>query len=239
MEILASVLGGLVGGLFTFLGVLITILFERKKMKKEEERLQKEKEEERTKNRPRFEIIEHKKIQKYKKEDEDVCVLLCFIKGFEYLGRPSFIYDEEIADEDKLVCAEYLLKNTGNTEIDHLFLSTNLPRDTSLFNVLNEENKFCYKNKLLNYSVILDKSIKPQETIKVKICYVDKEVVVSNMGNPTVSFWMIDIDNCWWEQKLFSPDNKLYNSKRTTIKEWRNYTDIDVAIKCFINPMLW
>ena len=239
MEILASVLGGLVGGLFTFLGVLITIFFERKKMKKEEERLQKEKEEEREKNRPRFEIIEHKEIQKYKREDEDVCVLLCSIRNFENLGRPSFIYDEEIANEDKLVCAEYLLKNIGNTEIDHLFVSTNLPKDTSLFNVLNGENKLCYKHKVLNYSVILDKSIKPQETIKVKICYVDNKIVESNMGNPTISFWMIDTDNCWWEQPLFSPDNKLYNSKKTSIKEWRSYTDVDVAIKCFIDPMLW
>ena len=44
VQILASILGGLVGGLFTFLGVLITIAYERSKDAKEEMRRLKEKE---------------------------------------------------------------------------------------------------------------------------------------------------------------------------------------------------
>ena len=46
VQILASILGGLVGGFFTFLGVLITIAYERSKDAKEERRRLKEKEEE-------------------------------------------------------------------------------------------------------------------------------------------------------------------------------------------------
>ena len=43
--IIASVLGGLVGGLFTFLGVWMTIHHENKKTRQEELKRQKEKEE--------------------------------------------------------------------------------------------------------------------------------------------------------------------------------------------------
>ena len=59
VQILASILGGLVGGLFTFLGVLITIAYERSKDTKEEMRRLKEKEEEQVKARPRLEIQEY------------------------------------------------------------------------------------------------------------------------------------------------------------------------------------
>ena len=49
--IIASVLGGLVGGLFTFLGVWMTIHHENKKTRQEERKRQKEKEEQLFENR--------------------------------------------------------------------------------------------------------------------------------------------------------------------------------------------
>ena len=55
--IIASVLGGLVSGLFTFLGVWLTIRHENQKTHREELKQQKEKEEQLFENRPRFEIM--------------------------------------------------------------------------------------------------------------------------------------------------------------------------------------
>ena len=64
-EILASILGGLVGGLFTFLGVLITIHHENKKIYRTELMREKDKEEKLLENKPRLEIVEYKKFSKY------------------------------------------------------------------------------------------------------------------------------------------------------------------------------
>ena len=59
--IIASILGGLVSGLFTFLGVWLTIRHENKKARQEELKRQKEKEEQLFENRPRLEIMGYKK----------------------------------------------------------------------------------------------------------------------------------------------------------------------------------
>ena len=60
VQIIASIIGGLIGGLFTFLGVLITILYQRAKDKNEEQRLKEEKLKEEFISRPRLEIVKYK-----------------------------------------------------------------------------------------------------------------------------------------------------------------------------------
>ena len=238
--IIASVLGGLVGGLFTFLGVWMTIHHENKKTRQEELKRQKEKEEQLFENRPRLEIMGYKKLSKYSAAKKaDISLLLCSIKDYKNESRAMFYYDPEVVEPEKWVSVEYALKNIGNTEISHMYFSTNLPKNTSLFGIDNEENEMCYENNLLNYSVILDKSVKPKESIKLRVCYIDEEIILSNIGSAPITIWLIDEKNNWWSQPLFAPDNKIYNSSRSSHKEWKDYTDEAKAIECFENPMLW
>ena len=238
--IIASVLGGLVGGLFTFLGVWMTIHHENKKTRQEERKRQKEKEEQLFENRPRLEIMGYKKLSKYSAAKKaDISLLLCSIKDYKNESRAMFCYDTEVVKPEKWVSVEYTLKNIGNTEISHMYFSTNLPKNTSLFGIDNEENEMCYENNLLNYSVILDKSVKPKESIKLRVCYIDEEIILSNIGSAPITIWLIDEKNNWWSQPLFAPDNKIYNSSRSSHKEWKDYTDESKAIECFKNPMLW
>ena len=235
MEILASILGGLVSGLFTFLGVLITIKYQREKDKKDEMRLQQEKVDEIEKIKPRLEIQDYIAEKDYEEtENVDMSVLLVSIKGYEKEIH-HFHYDPLVLDKKKWRCVEYVLKNTGGTEIDHLYLSTNLVKGTSLLNVLTEE----YKHMFLNYSVILEKSIKPQQIIRIRICYITDQIIVSNIGSAPITIWLMDANNNVWEQPLFAPEKKLYNSTRSNMKDFRNYTDVSTAIKCFDNPALW
>lgn len=238
--IIASVLGGLVGGLFTFLGVWMTIHHENKKTRQEELKRQKEKEEQLFENRPRLEIMGYKKLSKYSiSRKADINVLFCSIKDYKNESRAMFYYDTEVVEPEKWVSVEYTLKNIGHTEISHMYFSTNLPKNTSLFGVETRENEMCYENNLLNYSVILDKSVKPKESIKLKICYIDEKIILSNIGSATITIWMVDEKNNWWSQPLFAPENKIYNSKRSSHKEWKDNTDESKAIECFKNPMLW
>ena len=161
--IIASVLGGLVSGLFTFLGVWLTIRHENKKTRREELKQHKQKEEQLFENRHRLEIMGYKKLSKYSiSRKADISVLLCGIKDYKNENRAMFYYDSEIIKPENWVSVEYTLKNIGHTEISHMYFSTNLPKNTSLFGIENGENEMCYENNFLNYSVILDKSVKPK-----------------------------------------------------------------------------
>ena len=239
MEILASILGGLVSGLFTFLGVFLTIKYQRSKDKKEEARLHQEKDAELEKTKPRLEIQEYVAERNYDETEEtDISIILVKIKKYEkYIHR--FHYDSLILDKSKWCCVDYVLKNTGATEIDHLFLSTNLLKNTALFNVSSSDYIFLIKNMLLSYDAILETPIKPQDTVRIRICYIKDQIIVSNMGNAPLSIWLIDTNNNVWKQALFAPESKIYNSVRSSYKDLKAYTDISTAIKCFDDPMLW
>ena len=80
-----------------------------------------------------------------------------------------------------------------------------------------------YENNFLNYSVIFEKAIKPQQTVVVRVCYISDKIVVSNMGSAPITIWMIDEKRNWWSQPLFAPDNKIYNSTKASHKEWKDY----------------
>ena len=127
VQIVASLLGGLVSGLFTFLGVFLTISYQRKKDKAEEERIKKEEKKKEFDNRPRFEIEGYKGETLYEDEDSvDVGMLVCNIRDFKNNGRALFYYDKEIKTPQEWVFAEYVLKNTGKTEISQAYFVTNL-----------------------------------------------------------------------------------------------------------------
>ena len=242
-DIVSSVLGAFIGGLFTVLGVYITIRYEKNKEKrkeiKDELQRQKEKEEQIHKDKPRLEIIDYKKLCEYSfHRDIDASLILCEIQDYKNKGRAEFYYDKSITKPENWVCVEYVFRNTGNTEIDHIYFSTNLPKNTALFNVLNGENEICYENCFLNYTVILEKTIKPQETLSVKMNYVKEQVIAPYISAP-ITIWLIDVNGNWWEQPLFAPTNKIYNSTRTSHKSWKDNTSIETAIKCFDNPSLW
>lgn len=239
MEILASILGGLAGGLFTFLGVLVTIRYEKTKDKKKEKQERIEKENELGKMKPRLEIQDYVAVRDFDETDTaDVSCLLVTIKGYDKSAH-LFYYDPLVLDKKNWCCVDYILKNTGGTEIDHLYLSTNLPQNTALLDATTDEYLIDYNNKFLNYAVILEKNIKPQQTVHIKICYITDQIIVSNLGNAPISIYLMDVNKNVWEQALFAPENKIYNSSRSSFQDFKSYTDVSEAIKCFDNPVLW
>ena len=236
-SIVSSLLGGLVGGLFTFLGVKMTIRYEREKDAKEEERRRKEKEELIKQKRPRLEIVNYAEIKKYDfNENFHSSVLLAHIEKHD---NGHFTYDPRVFTSDEWVCVEYEFKNIGLTEIHHLYISTNLVKSTSIFDVLSGENVSYAKRNMLNYSVYSDKTIKPNETYRLQICYIKDKILCSNIGSAPITIWISDIDGNWWAQSLFAPRDYIDNSYKTSHKEWRSNTDEITAMKCFNNPMEW
>lgn len=216
---------GVLGSVITLVGTLFTIRHENKKAKKEEDRRQEEKKEQIRANRPRLDIVGYKELSKYYEDEEiDLSILLCDIKGCKSSGQVMIYYDPKVIEPDNWISVEYTLKNIGCTEIQHVYFSTNSPQSTSIFDVGKRLNEKCYESYFLNSSIILDKTVKPNESIKIKVCYISELDIVLRAG-ATITVWLVDEKKRWWLQPLFAPDKKIYDSIETTHRYWKECTD--------------
>lgn len=230
-----SILGGLIGGLFTFIGVSLTIKHEDKQKKLEELKMANE-------NKPRLEIIRavdfDLEAKNMSKLHADINALVLKINSFkEEHGRAMFEYDYSL-DEKELHCFEFIMKNTGLTEIEDICLTSNLPKDTGLMNYYSSE--MYLSNKLLSYDVWSDKRyLKPGSSLKVRIIFPKDKIIVSNLGSAIISIWLKDVNGMVWHQPLFVEKKETEISRLSSIKEFKNATDIETSIKCFKNPYKW
>ncbi|MCQ2776649.1 MAG: hypothetical protein MJ217_02925 [Bacilli bacterium] len=155
----------------------------------------------------------------------------------EIRNRPNFIYDSKAKDLKNLICFEYKLKNIGLTEIDDVALVCNLYKDTALFDL--EMSPLYIEDKLLNYVVYSEKRfIKTNDEIIVRIYFLKSKIIVGTLG-ASCSLYIRDINGRYWHQPIFVPDNSIESSTLSSYKNFKNYTDIDVAIKCFRGELPW
>ena len=230
-----SVLGGLIGGLFTFIGVRLTLKHEREKEQKEEIKKAVE-------SKPRLEVLKYSDFKETANDDTenyDCNVLALSIVDFkeDENGRPRFFYDNKALDKKKLVFVEYELKNIGLTEIDDICVTSNLPRNVSVFEY---ERRDLYINEnLLNYEVWANKRyIKPGEGLTIRVYYIKDQVMTGMISYP-LTIWLHDINGRYWQQNFGSPLNDVEISRLSSRKEFRTDTSIETAIECFKKPYLW
>lgn len=229
-----NILGGLIGGLFTYIGVRLTLNYEKEKEKKEQLiKVETEK--------PRLEIIKYQDFDATKNNknlNNDCNVLVLKITNFIDCGRARFFYNEKALKDDNLIFVEYELKNTGLTEIADICVTNNLPRDLSFVEL--ERREFYITENLLNYDVWSNKRyIKPGQSLKLRIYYIKEQIMVSNFDNPILTLWLKDVNGRFWSQLLASPDNEIEISRYRKYSEFRESIDIENAIKCFRNPYMW
>ena len=229
-----SILGGLIGGLFTFFGVKLTLKHEKEKEQKEI--LTKAEE-----NKPRLEVIKYFDFDttaNKKTVNNDCNVLLLNIEKFEDdNGRPRFFYNKEALNSNKLVYVEFELKNTGLTEIEDVCITSNVPKNMVAIEL--ERKEFYINENLLNYKVWANKRyIKPGKSITIRIYYI-KEQIISGLISYPLTIWLRDINGRYWEQNFGSPNNDVEKSRLSNRKQFMEQTDIETAIECFRKPHLW
>ena len=230
-----SVLGGLIGGLFTFFGVKLTLKHDNEK--KNQERIEKA-----TQERPRLEITSYKDFNKtanIKTINNDCNVLALGVLSFKKIdGRACFFYNEAALDNKNLVFVEYQFVNSGLTEIEDICVTSNLPRNMSLFEY--EKKDFYINECLLNYDVWSSKRyIKPKATFTLRVYYVKDQKPSTILNSPELVVWLRDVNGFVWSQTLNSPANEIENSKLSNSKALREARDISKAIECFNNPIMW
>ena len=229
-----SILGGLIGGLFTFFGVKLTLKHEKEKEQKEI--LTKVEE-----NKPRLEVIKYFDFDataNKKTVNNDCNVLLLNIEKFEDdNGKARFFYNKEALNSNKLVYVEFELKNTGLTEIEDVCITSNVPKNMVAIEL--ERNEFYINENLLNYKVWANKRyIKPGKSITIRIYYI-KEQIISGLISYPLTIWLRDINGRYWEQNFGSPNNDVEKPRLSNRKHFMEQTDIETAIECFRKPYLW
>lgn len=229
-----SILGGVIGGLFTFLGVRYTIKNENKKARKEELK-------EADSKKPRFEIIKFKDFksnEKNKSINSDCNVLALKIEDVNVVnGVVQIKYDDRALDEEQLCFVEYEVKNIGLTEIEDVCITSNMPKTMAVIPL--ERKQFYLSEKLINYSVWSNKRyIKPNELFRFRIYYIKDKILVSPLTYP-FTIWLHDINGRYWEQQIDGTSNIIEISSISSRKNLIDNTNVDKAEDCFRDPTLW
>ena len=217
-SIIGSIVGGLIGGLFTFLGVKMTLKHDEVK-KKEEERKRAYDE------RPRLEIVAFKGLSNFESKSFDLDAI--FLNCASDSNRQNFdSYDKIALDSSKLISVEYEFKNIGKTEIDNVCFVSNLKKNACLLPYNNA--KTYVEEGIINYDILSSKRfIKPGETFKARISYIENQIVLSNLGNATIGIYFQDINGRYWHQPLFCPKNETDNSTLTDRETLKQRCDLD------------
>lgn len=225
--ILASILGGLIGGLFTFLGVYLTIKEQQKRDKIVLNSFI-------FATRPELEITNKTELHDYiGVEDSNISIVYCF---FDYNKEgKEFNYNEKYLESNNWKCIEYTFKNTGRTKIKHFSIATNYVKKTSISNSVNINS--LVSSKYINYRQTYDISLSENSDIKIQFCFL-KNKIPDSIKAP-ISFWLVDVNNNYWIQDLFLPNSILHTSTKTTYEKMKAVTDEEKGFLYFQHPKEW
>lgn len=231
----SAVIGGMIGGFFT-------LLVANRNQRHQDEQRRKDKLELTNKEKPRLELKKYKEFKEARTAKLEECDLSALALGIlefkEVDGRACFTYDKKASDLEELIYVEYLFENTGQTEIEEVCISSNLPRFMSLMDM--KQKDFYLNNHLLNYDVWSDKRyIKPKETLKVRIYYIKDMIPTTTLGSPELVVWLRDVNGLIWSQVLNAPGKEIEISRLSNSSELKEAIDVRTAIECFKNPMMW
>lgn len=237
-EIITTIISAIVGAIS---GGIVTWLLDLRKERRENKKQSRKNRKEIFENRPEFDIVDYKDYISRTgygvKQECDLNIFLARIEGVsvdEGIVRAQFEMNDFNTDE--WCCAIYTFKNVGKTDVTCVWpISVHKKRvvlyDTRIAKKLAEEG-------VLSYSVCYDKKIRVGETFILKICY-HKDCVIAGTFEATLDLGFEDSNCHFWLQPFFAPEDKVYDSRQVTHKEYREQLLPDKAIECFKKPWLW
>ena len=145
-------------------------------------------------------------------------------------------YKEEHLNSDEWCCVIYTFKNAGKTDISSMDIIWHFQQSSCIFPA--DETRQWAEGNLLNYAYCYDKKIRVGDTVSMKVCY-HKDAIIPGLISATISIGMIDDNGRYWTQPLFAPQDKLYDSRAISPKDYIEQTRTDMAEECFKKPWLW
>lgn len=241
-EIIIAIISAVAGGIVT---LLTTLALDKRKEKREDRLEAKKLQREAFQNRPEMQIVDFKdyivRTGYGVKQKCDIELFVAHIETVTVEGKKKRAivhahYKEEHLNPDEWCCVIYALKNSGKTDISTTDIIWHFQQSSCIFPAT--EARQWAEGNLLNYSYCYDKKIRVGESISLRICY-HKDSVIPGMFSAPVSFGMIDDNGRYWTQPLFAPQNKIYDSRAISPKEYIEQTRTILAEECFKKPWLW
>lgn len=230
VPIISSCIGGLVGGLFTFLGVKLTIYNSYKIHKeemdlKEKENLKKQKKlnqkinKKMITNRPELKIIEQN-IENI--ENNTIVYILPYSDKATLTDRNiHFNYRrDELLNKSNWKHFNIVFRNTGKTEIDRGFMQLPYKSGLNMYSIYEFEN--IYFNNHYSDNNSLNCKIAPNEYFKLDIYYPKNLNILKKLD---FNIYFVDKnDNCWLQEFFNSSytQNSFSISKLEYIEHYRS-----------------
>lgn len=241
-EIIIAIISALVGGFITF---LFTIASDKRKEKREDRLETKKLQREAFQKRPEMQIIDFKDYISRPgygiKQKCDIDIFVAHISNTTIDGdKKHQIVNAHYCDDDLKTddwcCVIYSLKNAGKTAISTLDIVCHFQQTTCIFP--SSEVRQYMDGNILNYSYCYDRKIREGDTITLKLCY-HKERIIPGIFSAVMSIGMVDDNGKHWTQPLFAPQEKIYDSRLISAKEYYQDKRTDIAEECFKKPWLW
>lgn len=204
---ISAIIGAVAGGITTL------ILDKRKEIR--EDKREKEKEKKRVyEKRPQLRVVEYKEYlsrpgHKLKKD----CDINLFMTKMQNVSVESNVitahYNEKFFNKEEWCCVIYEFMNEGKTDIQNIRPICTYKKDTMLCSV--DEANLILKHGLLKYSTLFDRKIRAGESFTMRVCY-HKDCIVAGMISAIMVMGMEDCNNRFWEQPLFTPNEKIYDT---------------------------
>lgn len=222
---LGSFLGGLLGGLFTLLGVYLTIRYYKKS---DQSKLDLQI----FSDRPDLKIVDVKN-----KKKPDLELILVPIKGVKSFND-NWVYlkydDEYAKPKSELNYLDFYFENAGKTAISYIsFISAN-QKYCSLFELYENSIKQRIEEGDPQFAVSLDKRVDPGDVIKIRIYHGEKSYC--NLISATISIAVCDTSDRVYAQAFFYPDSKIYSSRRYE-GGYKQYTE-DIKVDTYVDYMI-
>lgn len=218
-----------------------TLFIERRKERKQEyEKLKKERKE-LFDNRPELKIVDYKnyitRIGYGLKQKCDIEVFLAHFNGVQIdNGRVLANYTPDDFNAKEWCCLIYSFENIGKTDISVVDVISTYKKDTALFSLKSTEAFMTAR--ALNYSELLDEKIRVGEKFTLKLCF-HKDKIITGMLSSLLTIGFRDVNGNCWQQPLFAPHEKIYDSHLVSYKQYISDCRPDDAIACFKEPWLW
>lgn len=214
---------------------LVTFILEKRREKREDKKEQNDI----FKERPELAIVEFRDYIARPgygiKENCDIDLFVAHLDCINLMSEVSAIYHGEDAKQDEWCCVIYTLKNVGKTDISSLDIISMHKTDICIF-ASTVAKKFLSEG-IINYSICYDKRIRVSESVTLKVCY-HKERIPYGMATANMALGLRDSNGNLWQQPLFAPRNKLYDSYIVKQAEYVRDLKIDETTKCFQKPYL-
>ena len=226
LEIIKDIVCGL------FVDVFSKMFSGREKNKEEQKKTYNE--------RPEFDIVKCKAIDLSKKNNRkvrEISVFVAPIKNVLFVDdSPKVLYEKQLFDKKNWRGKRYILQNNGKTDITCVHIVSNSMKKISVFNknILNN-GVVDYLNYMETYD---DSKIRVGEKFVINVFW-HKNYCIESALCALLSIVLEDDNGRLWYQPLWVPNRKIYESRRLKKEDFKYMYDLDIAIKCFMNPSLW